>query len=1481
MHLHTHATVVLRPNIPPFGLARLATLGKKARLWFVAFAAGLALTPIFAAQPVPSNLGNGLAVIYSVYLQQTGVVPQAADYSPQAEAASNYLASALLDDAGRVRVLVHLNGTQSLVAVARALNQTGKFSTQGQSSRYRAGVVDGFVQIADVAVIAKLRGVQSVVLSLQPVNNVGSVTQKGVSQHRVDQVPGADGTGITIGVLSDSYNELPAASTLARAPADVASGDLPGVANPFGNVQPVVVVQELPTAGAGSDEGRAMLQLVHDIAPKARLGFATAFVSPLGFADNIRSLAGLPGSPRAVPGFNADIVVDDIIYFDEPMFSDGIIAQAVNDVTAAGKHYFSSAGNRPSTQAYAATYNRVAPGGTPTAGSNISLTGVDPTLYAGGFHNFRTDGTQDIAQTLRRTAGTGSSNARLVLQWDDPFDKITLGTQTFNVAASFTDPAATATLEYLIPLVAGVPTRIVVAAVGASAYDAILSITDPSNVVLINGQDTGTDETVFFTPTQTGNYKITLAAFAGSIGDFTLTAFANSSVGVTTEYNVLFFRADSGAFISAARSNAFLVNRAVVITANVPIPTGQSTVQMVIARSAGTLAKRLRYVIFDGSTSSVRPDEYISYQYPVTYGHNSAANGFGVAAFSAFRPYIAESFTSPGPVTIIFDANGNRLLTPEIRQQPAVSAMDGANTTFFGGDSGSDADSFPNFFGTSAAAPNAAAVAALVLQAKGGPGSLTVTQMKSILTGSTMPNDLDPYHSEAVINTVGGTLTITIDANSTASSVATAALPLIDPNVFKVSYSGSGSVASISLNGANGNTTGGSEASPTAQPGLVFDNRALASNGVPFSLGALNGLTAGNITATLGATAPAPAVAGQSFTLGLGFAAGSFSNGKSFGFNIDRDELVISALGSGLPAAGGNSADLFGANVSIPEGVINPGGVTVTVTMADASTATGTFVNNIGRGYSPLTGYGFLNAQAAVGLRTPSSVPDGPLGVTAVAGNTQITVAFSPPAANGGSAIFSYTATCGSASTSGPASPLVVTGLTNGVGYLCIVTATNATGTSAPSAPAPLTTPIGPSSTVLSGPAGSTFGQSVSFVANVTGSAPTGTVAFKDGTTVIAGCGTVMLVSASATCTSNSLAVGPRSLTAEYAGDAGNTPSTSAALTHTVAPAPYAFSVAKSGAGTGTVTSAPAGINCGVDCDEIYLGGTVVTLTAAPATGSAFAGWSLGTGSASCTGTGTCVVTVNAASSITATFVKLITFNVVLEGVQQVPRAATPALGSGTVVVNTVANTLTYTMSYSDLLGTFSVAHFHGPAARGAAAGVKIDITANPNSGTVTYLEADEADIVNGLWYYNLHTSAFGGGEIRGQLDNQGAGCGLDIDVDSKVQAGTDGLLIVRYLLGLRGAALVGGVLGSPTALRIDPAKIETVLQRLVDAKRLDIDGNNATEAQTDGLLLLRAMLGFTGTSVTNNALGTGTPTRGDWPAIRSYLTDSCKLVLP
>lgn len=81
--------------------------------------------------------------------------------------------------------------------------------------------------------------------------------------------------------------------------------------------------------------------------------------------------------------------------------------------------------------------------------------------------------------------------------------------------------------------------------------------------------------------------------------------------------------------------------------------------------------------------------------------------------------------------------------------------------------------------------------------------------------------------------------------------------------------------------------------------------------------------------------------------------------------------------------------------------------------------------------------------------------------------------------------------------------------------------------------------------------------------------------------------------------------------------------------------ATYALSVSLAGAGSGTVTSTPAGINCGADCSETYNYNTSVTLTTTPAEGSVFSGWS-----GACTGTGSCVVTMDQAKSVTATFDK-------------------------------------------------------------------------------------------------------------------------------------------------------------------------------------------------------------------------------------------------
>jgi List-Bact-rpt repeat protein/cortical protein marker for cell polarity/PASTA domain-containing protein len=83
----------------------------------------------------------------------------------------------------------------------------------------------------------------------------------------------------------------------------------------------------------------------------------------------------------------------------------------------------------------------------------------------------------------------------------------------------------------------------------------------------------------------------------------------------------------------------------------------------------------------------------------------------------------------------------------------------------------------------------------------------------------------------------------------------------------------------------------------------------------------------------------------------------------------------------------------------------------------------------------------------------------------------------------------------------------------------------------------------------------------------------------------------------------------------------------------TFAPLPEGLSVSKAGSGTGTVTSSPTGIGCGPACSGDFAYGTSVTLTATPAKGSSFSGWSNG-----CTGTGICTLTMNGAQSVTATF---------------------------------------------------------------------------------------------------------------------------------------------------------------------------------------------------------------------------------------------------
>src|SRR5439155_13794476 len=133
----------------------------------------------------------------------------------------------------------------------------------------------------------------------------------------------------------------------------------------------------------------------------------------------------------------------------------------------------------------------------------------------------------------------------------------------------------------------------------------------------------------------------------------------------------------------------------------------------------------------------------------------------------------------------------------------------------------------------------------------------------------------------------------------------------------------------------------------------------------------------------------------------------------------------------------------------------------------------------------------------------------------------------------------------------------------------------------------------------------------------------------------------------------------------------------STTVTATFAPT-FALTVGETG--SGTVTSTPAGITCGASCSASYASGTVVTLTATPAAGSVFAGWS-GVG---CTGTGSCAVTLTAATTVTATFIPTFTLAVTTAGTGNGTVTSSPAgincdpncsasYSSGTVVTLTAA----------------------------------------------------------------------------------------------------------------------------------------------------------------------------------------------------------------
>ncbi len=113
-----------------------------------------------------------------------------------------------------------------------------------------------------------------------------------------------------------------------------------------------------------------------------------------------------------------------------------------------------------------------------------------------------------------------------------------------------------------------------------------------------------------------------------------------------------------------------------------------------------------------------------------------------------------------------------------------------------------------------------------------------------------------------------------------------------------------------------------------------------------------------------------------------------------------------------------------------------------------------------------------------------------------------------------------------------------------------------------------------------------------------------------------------------------------------------------------------------------------------------------------------------------------------------------LSFMASLKGADEVPATDSPGTGMVMAKLDTKTKVFTYDVTYSGLTGPAIAAHFHGPAAPGANAGPVVPLTslATPISGSATLTDAQIADLEAGKWYFNIHTAAHKGGEVRGQL---------------------------------------------------------------------------------------------------------------------------------
>lgn len=483
-------------------------------------------------------------------------------------------------------------------------------------------------------------------MGAQPIafaTSVGTVTTQGDAAQESDDARAnynVDGTGVTVGILSDSFGaEVGADGTTPTATSvadDVTSGDLPaGV---------IILADSNSPLSTDGDEGRAMAQLVHDVAPGATLAFHTANNGQGAFAQGILDLR----TSVADGGAGADVIVDDIIYFAEAIFQDGVVAQAATQVVNDGAVFLSSAGNNGDDGFYDDFRDSGIDGSTITV-----LSGLAGGAALGTLHDWNPDEAATSLYVEITVPVDGLFD--LSFQWDDPFASAGGAGATSDLDIFLTEVDSETGTETLLD--SGFSNNI-----GGDAVE-IVGLENTSGAVM-----TVRIYVTEFDPSEvTENAQIAGIFFADASGDF------------EDVYTPQILDAD-GALIAAPQ--------------------------------------------FGG---------------PTVYGHSNAEGALAVGAAAYFNtaPFGLSTarlngFSSRGGFDIYYDALGNRLAEVDERDGVDFVAPDGGNTTFFGSDA--DGDEFPNFFGTSAAAPHAAGVVALMLERN---HTLTPAEVEAILEGST------------------------------------------------------------------------------------------------------------------------------------------------------------------------------------------------------------------------------------------------------------------------------------------------------------------------------------------------------------------------------------------------------------------------------------------------------------------------------------------------------------------------------------------------------------------------------------------------------------------------------------------------------------------------------------------------------------------------------------------------------------------------